>query len=257
MSNRFVEELRGPIAATVDWWRDAAAVPKFRSGDALSSILGTVVHKKAKPVDDQQLAVFRDDLERRMHRHAREVMAPGKYKTEPVALDDVDICLRVDYGPEWILGQAASAAGLGMLPWKTSTETNRYIVSVLAGYGAGGKVVWLSPLVPPEDEGDDLVLRYVEVAQTVEGKRRHKEKIPESMSCAILAAETAILSDVPDEAVFVAAVGRGLICAGRPRRFWSELEPPLYRFEMTKLGRAAFDARTRDALNKVLYPEEC
>jgi len=131
------------IAAAVVWWSKAIIKPEFhtlergaavREGEraaAFSEILATVA---AKPKTEEQVTAFAKALSRLLA------------ERNPRMLD-------VDYGPDPILFEAATEAGIpspGILafPWKTSMWLDDGKVVVRAGYGAQSVLVY-APVTPP------------------------------------------------------------------------------------------------------------
>lgn len=129
------------VEAAVMWWAKAIIKPEFHTLErgavvhegerdaAFSEMLATVA---AKPKTDEQVTAFAKALTRLLLEH------------NPRTLD-------VDYGPDTILLEAATEAGIpnpGMLafPWKTSMWFKDGKVVVSSGYRAPAVVVYEPPL---------------------------------------------------------------------------------------------------------------
>lgn len=122
--------------AAANWWAEAIGSPTFDNGDAMSSMLGSMVGSRA-PVGDS--AGFAEALVAKVDERLG-VMAGWDGVDEPY------LTLSVDYGPEQILAEAAQAAGVGLrrFPWKTSMWIYSDHVTVSAGYQAQTVLVWAS-----------------------------------------------------------------------------------------------------------------
>lgn len=139
------------------WWADALRNPKFdnlgdgpasaqeRMTSGLAGMMASSIHKTPT---DQNLEKFQKEL--------------AKSLATPRGSGFFEQSLHVDYGPDQILANAATAAGLEKIqfPWKTGMWIDSNSFSVRYGYGAaslffypltGGR--WLTTYLSGQDIG--------------------------------------------------------------------------------------------------------
>lgn len=131
------------IEAAIAWWLAALQTPAtpdtYNNGDR-SGLHGVLMSMVARTADDPtraQLDAFAEGLR-------VELRKAGEY----------GLSLRVDYGPEGLLGRVVRAAQIdaSRLPWKTRMLVAPERVTVAKGYGADDVVLWGAPLPEPEPE---------------------------------------------------------------------------------------------------------
>lgn len=117
------------ISAAVDWWTEAIQHPKMDNGDDGLAKIMMMFGGSHRQFTSDELKRFREALATSI---ARELEDGGR------------LTLRVDYGPDYILGEAGSSIGLGQFdfPCKTVMWISETEVSVSAGYRAPEQVIW-------------------------------------------------------------------------------------------------------------------
>lgn len=118
------------INAAVNWWTEAIQCPKMDNGtDELSMLMAMLGGGSNRQLTESELQIFREKLTEGIT-HRMEEMGCAT--------------LSVDYGPDWILGEAGSAIGLGQFsfPCKTTMWITENKVSVSAGYSAPEETIW-------------------------------------------------------------------------------------------------------------------
>jgi len=120
------------IVAAAEWWATTiSGRPKQDNGDAFQSALLTMVAlERPRPTPDQ-LAKFKERLMALLSVHWDE-SKPYRCRF-----------LSVDYWPDYILQEAAEAAGINCsFPVKTMMCISAGKVTVACGYGAPDKVIY-------------------------------------------------------------------------------------------------------------------
>ena len=119
------------INAAVNWWAEAIQHPKMDNGDdslaMLMVMLGGCTNRRQ--LTETELQTFRTAL-------ANDIINEMEHRKS--------MTLSVDYGPDYILGIAGNAIGLGQFdfPCKTVMWISETEVRVRAGYGASEQVIW-------------------------------------------------------------------------------------------------------------------
>lgn len=126
-------EAASPAEAAAQWWAKAVAAPDFNNGDPIASALGTMLAARSAEPTQTASQRFVEVLAGRLEQR----LTQSSY-----------VSVNVDYGPDLLLADAATEAGIdghNRFPWKTHMWVYRDRVVVSAGYRARHELVWASP----------------------------------------------------------------------------------------------------------------
>lgn len=136
------------IRAAVDWWAERLARNEFQdNGDDYQSVFATLVASETDVPNERQLQMFRDILTASIK---AKITGAGSWNVdEPMwGACTEGRCIGVDYGPEPLLRDAATSAGINTnrFPIKTCMWISPGTVKVSHGYRAQDKQIY--PPVP-------------------------------------------------------------------------------------------------------------
>lgn len=129
--------------AIAHWWADKAGIVTGNGDQSdrggLTTALAVLAGAQGQTLAPSKREAFIDALARRVTAELnRQAVRDSDY--EP------SVTIGVDYGPDWMLAEAAQEAGVlaGAFPWKTMTWTYPTHVATSLGYRGQSKLIWQS-----------------------------------------------------------------------------------------------------------------